>query len=171
MASSHAKAQAPVAPMRRWLVTQPFGCTGVSFEPASHGCAHFHSGIDLAAPAGAEVYAVLDGVASVAGPTGPGGGYGLHVTLRHGGGLASLYAHLDAVAVESGQAVRAGDLIGFEGSTGLSSGPHLHFEVRRDGVAADPVLEFPSLFASDVDNRHNPARSARVTNSPGEGQQ
>jgi murein DD-endopeptidase MepM/ murein hydrolase activator NlpD len=158
--------------MQRWVVTQAFGCTGFGLEPAFQGCPHFHAGIDLAAPSGTEVFAVLDGIARVAGPSGRAGGYGLHIILDHGGGLVSLYAHLDAVAVESGQAVRAGDLIGYEGSSGASSGPHLHFEVRREGAAVDPVIEFPALFSSDGRPTDNPApRSARAVNRPGEGQQ
>jgi murein DD-endopeptidase MepM/ murein hydrolase activator NlpD len=158
------------APMRFWRVTQSFGCTGFVFEPALAGCPHFHQGIDLVAPAGAEVFVVLRGIADVEPPAGRGGGYGLHVLVRHQAGLVTLYAHLGAVAVESGQAVGGGELIGFEGSTGLSTGAHLHFEVRRDGDAVDPASEFPSLFGDGGDNHNQAPPSARAVNRPGEGQ-
>jgi murein DD-endopeptidase MepM/ murein hydrolase activator NlpD len=66
------------------------------------------------------------------------GGYGLHVIIYHGGGLSSLYGHLDAVIVSSGEYVLAGQVFGTVGSTGNATGPHLHFEIRRDGIAEDP---------------------------------
>jgi len=66
------------------------------------------------------------------------GGYGLHVIIDDGGGLSTLYGHLDSVAVTAGDDVLAGEVIGTLGSTGNSTGPHLHFEVRRDGIAEDP---------------------------------
>jgi murein DD-endopeptidase MepM/ murein hydrolase activator NlpD len=68
-------------------------------------------------------------------------GYGLHVIIDHGGGLSSLYGHLDTVVVASGDAVTAGEMIGTVGSTGNATGPHLHFEVRRDGIPEDPRLD------------------------------
>lgn len=134
-------------PMRDWVLTQRFGCTGYVLEPALGGCPHFHSGVDLAAPGDTPVMAVMAGVVEVFPPAGPGGGYGLHVLVRHAGDLATMYAHLAAVAVSDGAAVAAGAVLGYEGSTGLSSGPHLHFEVRRAGVPVDPTHVFPGWFA------------------------
>jgi murein DD-endopeptidase MepM/ murein hydrolase activator NlpD len=143
-----ADAAGPVSgPMRGWVLTQPFGCTGYVLEPALGGCPHFHAGIDLAAPAGAPVIAVMAGVAEVLSPAGPGGGYGVHVLIRHAGDIATMYAHLASAAVQSGAQVAVGAVIGYEGSTGLSSGPHLHFEVRRGGVPVDPTRLFPGWFA------------------------
>ena len=99
---------------------------------------HWHSGIDLAAARGTPVVATLPGIVTViVSPT----GYGLHVVIDHGGGLSSLYGHLDTVVVASGDVVTAGQVIGTVGSTGNATGPHLHFEIRRDGIAEDPLLD------------------------------
>jgi murein DD-endopeptidase MepM/ murein hydrolase activator NlpD len=140
-------------PMPSWVVTQQYGCTGSGFEPPRGDCAHFHYGIDLAAPAGTAVSAVGPGQAEVFLPTGPGGGYGLHVVVRHGGGDETLYGHLQDVAIASGAAVSAGTVLGHEGSTGLSTGPHLHFEVREAGVAVDPTRAFAGIFGPDGQKR------------------
>ena len=129
-----------VKPVDRSSISQPFGCTVFAFEPVDPHCpgGHWHSGIDLAAARGTAVRATLSGVASViAAPY----GYGLHVVVDHGNGLTSLYAHLDSVAVASGSWVDGGQVIGSVGASGNATGPHLHFEVRRDGVAEDPMLE------------------------------
>lgn len=138
----------PARPMTSWQVSQPFGCTGLSFEPPRGGCAHFHSGIDLVGPAGTAVFSVLAGLVEVQPPAGYGGGYGIHVVVHHDGQSSTMYAHLLAATVFTGQPVVAGALLGYEGSTGLSTGAHLHFEVRRAGIPVDPVAFFPSLFGS-----------------------
>ena len=121
-------------------VSQPFGCTAYIIEPFDRACpgGHVHTGIDLAAPRGTPVRTALDGVVHVVASA---TGYGLHVIVDHGGGLTTLYGHLDAVTVHDGDEVSAGDVIGVVGSTGNSTGPHLHFEVRRDGIAEDPTLD------------------------------
>lgn len=122
------------------VVSQPYGCTALAIEPAGRGCAagHFHSGVDLAAPAGTPVRATLAGTARVVVAA---GGYGLHVVIDHGGGLSSLYGHLSAVVVADGEEVVAGEVVGEVGSTGNSTGPHLPFEIRRDGLPEDPSLD------------------------------
>ena len=132
-----------VKPMSTWVVTQEFGCTGILLEPAYGGCRHFHSGIDLATAAGAPVFAVLPGVAEVIHSA---AGFGNHVLLHHSRDLITLYGHLLATSVVNGQAVPAGAVIGFEGSTGNSSGPHLHFEVRQGSTAVSPREAFPGIF-------------------------
>lgn len=96
----------------------------------------FHSGIDLARPAGTRVLAATAGIVRRAGWA---AGYGLMVTVDHGGGIETRYAHLSSVAVGPGQRLGKGDLIGQVGSTGRSTGPHLHYEVRRNGRAVSPV--------------------------------
>jgi len=136
-------------PMPSWIVTQPYGCTGLGIEPARGACPHFHFGLDLAAPAGTPVSSVLAGQAEVFPPAGYGGGYGLHVVVHHGQGAETMYAHLADVAIAQGQAVLAGTVLGHEGSTGMSTGPHLHFEVREAGIAVDPVSVFPGIFGPE----------------------
>jgi murein DD-endopeptidase MepM/ murein hydrolase activator NlpD len=127
-------------PLTHSWISQGFGCTSFSFEPIDLACpgGHWHSGIDLAAARGTPVMATLPGVATViVSPT----GYGIHVIINHGGGLSSLYGHLDTVIILSGDYVDAGQVIGTVGSTGNATGPHLHFEIRRDGIAEDPLLD------------------------------
>jgi murein DD-endopeptidase MepM/ murein hydrolase activator NlpD len=138
-----------VRPLSSWVVSQGYGCTGLLFEPPRGGCAHFHFGIDLVAPAGSAVSAVAAGQIEILPAAGFGGGYGLHVVVHHGDGLDTMYAHLEDVAVLSGQRVPAGTVLGHEGSTGLSTGPHLHFEVREAGIAVDPISVFPGIFGPE----------------------
>ncbi len=94
-----------------------------------------HKGVDMGAPQGAPIRAVAPGVVSFAGEK---SGYGNVVYVDHADGMQTRYAHQSELAVAEGQLVAAGQLIGFVGSTGLSTVPHLHFEVRRDGEAVDP---------------------------------
>jgi murein DD-endopeptidase MepM/ murein hydrolase activator NlpD len=120
-------------------ITQRFGCTDVAGEPYSPDCAthRFHTGIDLADHTGAPVYAAAAGVAHVfPGTT----GYGNYVLVVHGGGWSTLYAHLSAFTVHDGDPVRRGDPVGLVGSTGFSTGPHLHFETRSADHPLDPCL-------------------------------
>jgi murein DD-endopeptidase MepM/ murein hydrolase activator NlpD len=139
-------AGSPARPMATFRVSQMFGCTGFVLEPRRGDCAHFHSGVDLVGPAGGAVYSVLPGLVEVQPPSGYGGGYGVHVIIRHDPATLTMYAHLLTATVVSGQSVVAGALIGYEGSTGLSTGPHLHFEVHRAGVPIDPTIFFPAFF-------------------------
>nr|WP_229955526.1 M23 family metallopeptidase [Parasphingorhabdus litoris] len=94
-----------------------------------------HSGIDFGGGYGAPIYAVTDGKVSFAGRK---GGYGKFVKIRHNGGLGSGYAHMSRIAVRNGARVRQGQIIGYIGSTGLSTGPHLHYELYRNGRAINP---------------------------------
>ncbi len=95
-----------------------------------------HTGMDLAAPTGTPIHAAGDGIIVFAGRW---GGYGNCVIVDHGGGTATLYGHCSRLAVSEGQNVGEGQTIAYVGSTGLSTGPHLHFEVRRDGHPVDPM--------------------------------
>jgi murein DD-endopeptidase MepM/ murein hydrolase activator NlpD len=129
-----------VKPITHSWVSQGFGCTSFAFEPIDLACpgGHWHSGIDLAAARGTPVMATLPGVATVLVSA---TGYGLHVIIDHGDGLSSLYGHLDTVLIATGDPVLGGEVIGTVGSTGNATGPHLHFEIRRDGIAEDPRLD------------------------------
>lgn len=109
---------------------------GMRVDPVTKRRKAFHKGIDIAAPAGTPVYAAADGVVSGAGYFK--NGYGNLVVLKHGDSIATYYGHLSVIGVSRGAGVRKGDLIGKVGSTGKSTGPHLHFEVRRGGQALDP---------------------------------
>jgi len=95
----------------------------------------FHSGIDITAPYGSKVVATADGVVVLAGWYGD---YGKTVIIRHPSGYLTLYAHLSQIDVKEGQKVKAGDVVGRVGSTGRSTGPHLHYEVIKDNKPIDP---------------------------------
>ncbi len=97
----------------------------------------FHSGIDIAAPQGSRVRATADGVVVFAGWYGD---YGKTVIIRHPSGYLTLYGHLSQIDVKEGQKVKAGDVVGKVGSTGRSTGPHLHYEVIRDNKPIDPSV-------------------------------
>lgn len=100
------------------------------------GTLRAHSGIDLAASFGSPIIATSDGVVNTSGWS---GGYGLLVALDHGAGLQTRYGHMSRLNVVGGQAVRKGDVIGYVGSTGMSTGPHLHYEIRVNGQAVNPA--------------------------------
>lgn len=139
-------------PVVHFRYTSPFG---VRIDPFTHS-ASMHPGIDMAAPTGTPVYASADGVVSRAERT---GGYGNLVQLEHGKGLETRYGHLSRVVVRDGQHVHRGELVGLIGSTGRSTGSHLHYEVRIDGRAVNPM---PFLQVSDyllaLENRTQPPR-------------
>ncbi|MFN3952529.1 MAG: M23 family metallopeptidase [Thermaurantimonas sp.] len=100
-----------------------------------------HTGIDFTAPVGTPIYATGDG--TVIQDNGLGGsGYGLYVIISHGFGYHTLYAHMSKSLVRPGQKVKRGDVIGYVGSSGSSTGPHLHYEVIKNGVKVDPVNYF-----------------------------
>lgn len=121
------------SPLSRAAKTSGFGMRA---HPLLGGM-RFHSGIDLAAPQGSTVVATADGIVVASGWN---GGYGLEVLLNHGGGLETRYGHLSRITVQLGQSVRAGETIGLVGSTGRSTGPHLHYETRVNGTAVRPPI-------------------------------
>ncbi len=126
----------PVGGNWRNIVTSEFGYRKDPFTGKTKG----HSGIDLAVPTGTSVRAALPGTVTVAKYS---SSYGYYVMIDHGGGLATLYAHNSKLLVKAGDTVQAGDAVSLSGSTGRSTGPHLHFEVRVNGERTDPRSYLP----------------------------
>jgi murein DD-endopeptidase MepM/ murein hydrolase activator NlpD len=124
-------------PMAGGRVTQPFGPSDLLLEPPLGKYAHFHTGIDIAAPFGTTVTAAAPGVIVAVGHTSI--GYGNYVVIGHGGGIMTLYGHLLETDVLVGDVVKRGQRIGLEGSTGWSTGPHVHFELRVNDSVVDPM--------------------------------
>ncbi len=128
-------------PMVSFSITQPFGPSNVLLEPAFGPYKHFHTGIDIAAPLGTPVMAAADGLVIAIGHSSA--GYGNYVVIAHGGGVATLYGHLMATNGNVGDRVLRGQVIGFEGSSGFSTGPHVHFELRVNNQVVDPMPYLP----------------------------
>ena len=97
----------------------------------------FHKGVDISAPTGTPVRSTAEGVVVLAEPVS--GGYGRLVVIDHGGGVQTFYAHLSKIGVHTGQEVHRGDLVGAVGSTGRTTAPHLHYEVRIAGTPRNPI--------------------------------
>jgi murein DD-endopeptidase MepM/ murein hydrolase activator NlpD len=100
----------------------------------------FHAGLDFTAPMGTPIYATADGVVKDASFNA--GGYGNHVVINHGYGYQTLYGHMYRIKSHVGQTVKRGEVIGYVGSTGKSTGPHCHYEVHKNGVPVDPIYYF-----------------------------
>jgi murein DD-endopeptidase MepM/ murein hydrolase activator NlpD len=100
----------------------------------------FHHGLDFASPQGSPIYATADGRIKISGNLG--NGYGNHVVINHGYGYETLYGHMARIKVKNGEMVKRGEVIGWVGSTGKSTGPHLHYEVHKGGRAIDPIYFF-----------------------------
>ncbi|MFI9206146.1 M23 family metallopeptidase [Streptomyces sp. NPDC053048] len=135
--ASRSRADAWVAPLDSYQVGQPFGKAGKMWAAK-------HSGQDLVCNSGTPVKSVHGGTVVKAGPNGGGDGpaYGNAIVIKHDDNTYSQYAHLSTVKVSVGQTVTTGQVIGLSGSTGNSSGPHLHFEIRTTpnyGTAVEPV--------------------------------
>jgi murein DD-endopeptidase MepM/ murein hydrolase activator NlpD len=126
---------------------------GVRTDPFT-GAPRQHDGVDVGAPEGTAIHATADGIVRAAGPR---GGYGYAVEIDHGNGLTTLYGHASELLVSAGQTVHAGQEIAKVGSTGRSTGPHLHFEVRQGGRAVDPARVL-KIYASraEADLRSGP---------------
>jgi murein DD-endopeptidase MepM/ murein hydrolase activator NlpD len=122
------------------------------------GFSRLHAGVDFGAGWGSPIVAAADGQVVRAGWA---GGYGRQVRLAHGDGLTTSYSHMSSIVAEPGTIVRAGQLIGYVGSSGLSTGPHLHYEVRRYGAPINPLsVRFASVQI--VDNGMAKAVKARL---------
>lgn len=105
----------------------------------------FHKGIDFSAPIGTEIVATGDGKVTEV-HKGASGGYGRHVEIDHGYEYSTLYAHMHKIIVKEGQQVKRGQVIGYVGNSGKSSGPHLHYEVKKNGSAINPI----NFFYNDI---------------------
>ena len=120
---------------------------GYRYHPILH-FVRFHAGLDIGASWGSPIVAAADGRVVAAGWA---GGYGREVQIAHGGGLVSLYGHMSQIAAEPGSFVRQGQVIGYVGSSGLSTGPHVHFEVRSGGQPVNPLgVRFTSAPVIDT---------------------
>ena len=144
---------------------------GMRFHPIL-GFSRMHQGMDFGAPMGAPIVAATDGIVGFAGRH---GGHGNYVRLNHGGGISTGYAHMSRIIARPGEHVRQGQLIGYVGSTGLSTGPHLHYEVFRNGQPINPAsMKFTTvqqLGGRDLANfkaKLNNLLSVRIANGGGE---
>ncbi len=130
---------------------------GYRYHPILH-FTRFHAGLDIGAAWGSPIVAAGDGEVVAAGWA---GGYGREVQIAHGGGLTSLYGHMSEIVAQTGSYVHAGQVIGYVGSSGLSTGPHVHFEVRQGGQPVNPLaVRFTSTPV--VDTRLSDAVKARL---------
>ncbi|MEQ1568375.1 MAG: peptidoglycan DD-metalloendopeptidase family protein [Myxococcota bacterium] len=154
---------AATAPAPKPRVSSGFG---YRVDPFDH-TRRFHAGQDHAATEGTSIRAPRDGVVTFAGRS---GGYGNLVVVDHGGGLETRYAHCASLEVAPGAPVAAGSVIATVGSTGRSTGPHVHFEVRRDGIAVDPALDDLG-FAAAQQAVENPVEVAKGIDRPIRGEQ
>ncbi|WP_422125328.1 M23 family metallopeptidase [Sphingobium arseniciresistens] len=147
---------------RRGVLAKPVdGRTSSSYGVRRHpilGYTRMHAGIDFAAAYGSPIYAVTDGIVVYAGRH---GGHGNYVKIQHGGGIATGYAHMSRIASTPGQRVRRGQVIGYVGSTGLSTGPHLHYELYRNGATVNP-LSIKFTTAAQLAGRELSAFRARL---------
>jgi murein DD-endopeptidase MepM/ murein hydrolase activator NlpD len=119
-------------PVRGFAINSRFGMRRLGGEPG----ARMHKGVDIAAPTGTAVYSAAEGEIIRIGRQPE--GYGNFIEIRHPNGMTTMYAHLSRIDVASGDRVLGGERIGLVGSTGYSTGPHLHFEVRRGGTQVNP---------------------------------
>jgi len=122
-------------------ISQSFGPSTYWFEPPYGNYPHFHTGIDMVEPFGSPVFAADDGVVALVGSSSS--GYGNYVVVAHAGGFDTLYGHLSTALVKVGQSITQGTAVGLEGSTGNSTGPHLHFELRIGQKPVDPTPYLP----------------------------
>jgi murein DD-endopeptidase MepM/ murein hydrolase activator NlpD len=141
MSAGHSTKYRFIWPEPSSQISQPFGPSPYPFEPPYGAYKHFHTGMDLVAPFGTAVYAADDGVVALVGSSNS--GYGNFVVVAHTGGLDTLYGHLSTALVKVGQQVTQGQAVGMEGSTGNSTGAHLHFELRINQRPVDPAPYLP----------------------------
>jgi len=156
--AAHADQPAPVSAGMTWPVAGHItSYFGYRYHPILH-FTRFHAGVDFGASWGSPIVAAADGIVAAAGWA---GGYGRQVRIAHGGGLVTSYSHMSSIVASPGSYVRAGQVIGYVGSSGLSTGPHLHYEVLRSGVPVNPLsVRFTSVQV--VETRVADAVKARL---------
>jgi murein DD-endopeptidase MepM/ murein hydrolase activator NlpD len=140
-----------IQPISNKDLTRTAGGWGYRIHPI-YKIRKFHYGIDFTAPTGTDVYVTGDGVVDKIEKTNR-DGYGNNIIIDHGFGFKTLYAHLDGFNVKQGQKVKRGDVIGFVGNTGLSTAPHLHYEVIRNNEKVNPVNYFFNDLTADEYSR------------------
>ena len=123
---------------------------GMRIDPV-YGTPKMHKGLDFTAPQGTPIYATGNGVVKIAGASS--GGYGNHVVINHGYGYETVYGHMVKIKVTTGQKINRGEVIGWVGSTGKSTGPHCHYEVHVNGDVVDPVYFFYNDLNSEQYDR------------------
>ena len=141
-----------VWPASAGTISQWFGPSDYAAEPPGFGAAHFHAGIDVANNTGTPIFAADDGIVVAAEDSVLNGhliGYGRHVIIAHHNGLMTLYGHFEGYVVKVGDRVQQGQVIGLMGSTGNSSGSHVHFEVRINNTPVDPKPYLPPNGPND----------------------
>ena len=134
-----------VEPLKGYAINSAFGLRRL----ASEARARQHKGVDIAAPHGTSVFVACEGEVIRTGYDA--GGYGRFIEVRHPNGMSTLYAHLSRVDVARGDRLGSGERIGLVGSTGRSTGPHLHFEVRRDHAQINPTSVLGQEFEVEVE--------------------
>ena len=146
--AANAQQPAPVSEGMAWPVAGRItSYFGYRYHPILH-FSRFHAGLDFGASWGSPIVAAADGQVVGAGWA---GGYGRQVRIAHGGGMMTSYSHMSQIVAYPGAFVRRGQLIGYVGSSGLSTGPHLHYEVRRNGAAVNPLsVRFASAPVVDT---------------------
>jgi len=132
------------APVKGYAINSKFGLRKLTIEARARA----HKGVDIAAPKGTGVFTAAEGQVVRTGYEA--GGYGNFIEVRHPNGMSTLYGHLSRIDIARGMAVAAGQRIGLVGSTGYSTGPHLHFEVRRDGAQVNPTKVLGRSFSVAV---------------------
>ncbi len=134
-----------VAPLKGYAINSAFGLRRLAGEAR----ARQHKGVDIAAPQGTSVFVACEGEVIRTGYDA--GGYGRFIEVRHPNGMSTLYAHLSRIDVARGDRLGSGERIGLVGSTGRSTGPHLHFEVRRDHAQINPTSVLGQEFEIEVE--------------------
>ncbi|MEQ2443595.1 M23 family metallopeptidase [Pseudoflavonifractor intestinihominis] len=127
----------PVDGAEGWWVSSPYGWREHPVDEEEK----FHNGVDLAVNTGTSIKAFADGVVDYIGDSPV---YGLYTQIDHGNGVTSFYAHCSELLVQQGQTVSVGDVIALSGATGNATGPHLHFELKKEGILLNPLYYIPS---------------------------